>query len=405
MSDSETKKPPSLLVAFLIGMGCFAVAWGLYCERLSAKTALTVLFALCGLSVGMLAECWRWIRCCARYLGSVRFGEVDGLRREITALTLEREISLVAASGVDSTEAAQRITELLGLALDIRGAAVLVARRNALLPLFACWGRRRAQLERAVTILPPTLLSAAINAYSRSAQTVVNIARKTAVIIPFGGEDGATGTLIVVVPRKQAETALYICRQVLRPISVALRVPALYERAVFDALTSLFSRRHLEAELPRIFSEAKRTHHPLSIIMLDIDHFKRINDTYGHRTGDEVLAKVAKVLRSCLRSYDTAFRYGGEEFCVALPRTALPAAAKVAERIRKTVQETEFLSADGTKIAVTVSLGVAQLASSDANHTSVIERADAALYEAKQSGRNRVVTATAQLPTQEVHNG
>jgi len=404
MSDSETRRPPSLLVAFLIGVGCLAVAWGLYCERLPVRTALFVLFVLCGLSVGMLTECWRWIRCYARHLGSVRFGEVERLRREITALTLEREISLVAASGVDSSEAAQRITELLGLGLDVRGAAVLVARQNALLPLFARWGRKSAQLQRAAAILPAQLLSAAINAYSRSAQTTINIARKTAVIIPFGGEDGATGTLIVVVPKKQAETALYICRQVLRPVSVALRVPALYERAVFDPLTSLFSRRHLEAELPRIFSEAKRTQHPLSLIMLDIDHFKHINDTYGHKTGDEVLAKVAKVLRSCLRSYDTAFRYGGEEFCVALPRTALPTAAKVAERIRKTVQKTEFLSADGRKIAVTVSLGVAQLAPSDANYTSLIERADAALYQAKRSGRNRVIVATQQHPIQKVHN-
>jgi len=395
MSFSDGRRPPVMLCAVLLAAGAAAIAWALLEHRLTQQVALFLLFLLCALSVGMLLECRRFINCCTRRLQGLHPGEADHLRREVLALTLEREISLVAASGCDSVEAARRILELLSFGMEIHGGAVFVARKDGdLRPLFARWGRRSGQLERAAAVLPDTLISAASAAYRRAAQNSINIRRKTALLLPFGGEDGARGLLAVVVPESHADTALYLCRQVLRPVSLALRVPALYERAVFDALTGLYSRRHFETELPRIFEEARRTGQPLSLIMTDIDHFKRINDTYGHKTGDEVLAGVARVVRSILRSYDMAFRYGGEEFCIVLQRTDLRTAFKVAERIRKMVSRSVLRSTDGRQVPVTLSCGVAELCGFDAGYTDLVERADGALYEAKRGGRNRTVTAT-----------
>lgn len=394
MWNSENRKPPALLCAFLIGAGLVVVAWTLLEGRINLRNALFILFLLCSLSVGMLVECWRWIICYTRRRSEdFVSSETARLRSEIVALTLEREISLVAASGCDPNEAATRIIELLGLGFNLTGGAVFVADSEDLTPLFARWGRKRGQSDRTAQILPSEVVQAALKAYHRSAQITVKVKRKSVIALPFGGEDGARGVLVVAVPVKEAKTALYLCRQVLRPVSVALRVPTLYKRAVFDGLTGLYSRRHLESELPRMFEEARRLNTPLSVIMLDIDHFKNINDRYGHKTGDLVLAGVARVVRSMLRSYDAAFRYGGEEFCIVLPRTALQTARKVAERIRNTVAHSVFRSTKNESIPVTISCGVATLTETDETHTSLVERADEALYEAKRNGRNQTVCA------------
>lgn len=157
-----------------------------------------------------------------------------------------------------------------------------------------------------------------------------------------------------------------------------------------DPLTGLANRRHFFETLERHFEQHRRTGMPLALVMLDIDHFKRINDSYGHQGGDQVLAATAALLGNHMRQYDLAARYGGEEFTAILPEVPLAEALNVAERLRLEFCRLLF-PPPLTTLQLTVSLGVAALPSpglSDVDH--LIEAADSALYRAKRNGRNRV---------------
>lgn len=154
--------------------------------------------------------------------------------------------------------------------------------------------------------------------------------------------------------------------------------------ALTDSLTGLPNRLAFETTLERDYTLSLRTRQPLSLIMLDLDRFKRVNDTYGHNRGDAVLAQLAKVLQSVIRGSDHPARWGGEEFVIVLPNSTAMEAAVLAERIRKAVEKEDFQVG-----ALTVSLGVAQLEEID-SPLSLARRADEALYRAKEAGRNRV---------------
>ena len=163
------------------------------------------------------------------------------------------------------------------------------------------------------------------------------------------------------------------------------------EIATTDALTGLHNRRWLDGRLQEEVQRSQRFGKSLSVLMLDIDHFKRINDQYGHPAGDVVLRNLADVITSQLREVDLAARYGGEEFVVLLPETEDDAAKHGAERIRLAVANTPFALLGGREIDVTVCIGVACYPNSAGSAEELIARADQALYLAKQSGRNRVV--------------
>ncbi len=157
-----------------------------------------------------------------------------------------------------------------------------------------------------------------------------------------------------------------------------------------DPLTQLFNRRFLTEALDRELTRSTRTNTPLALIMLDIDHFKKVNDTYGHQRGDLVLKRVANVLHAGLREYDIAARFGGEEFAIILPGTTLDQASEAAERIRLGCADISFTD-ELASLSLTVSLGVAAFPHSSIRHIDdLIREADYALYRAKRSGRNRV---------------
>ncbi|MEC5150060.1 diguanylate cyclase [Cryobacterium sp. GrIS_2_6] len=162
-----------------------------------------------------------------------------------------------------------------------------------------------------------------------------------------------------------------------------------------DALTGLHNRRHLEEELARLQSDAVRHDDPLCVLLLDIDHFKRVNDGHGHPAGDAVLSGFAERLRGELREEDVAGRWGGEEFLVVLPRTDLDGALIVANRIRMAVEIRPFLVA-GVEIPVTVSGGCAL--GPVGNVDGLIRLADEGLYAAKEDGRNRIQVAALSRP-------
>jgi diguanylate cyclase (GGDEF)-like protein len=159
--------------------------------------------------------------------------------------------------------------------------------------------------------------------------------------------------------------------------------------ATLDEVTGVANRRRLFELGQREFERARRYDTPLSAILLDLDHFKQINDTYGHHAGDRVLAGIAAAIQASVRQIDLFGRYGGEEFVLLLPDSPLPAAVEVAERLRALVENLRFDTARG-ELRVTVSLGVAQLAHGIPALPTLIDRADQAMYAAKQAGRNRV---------------
>lgn len=163
-----------------------------------------------------------------------------------------------------------------------------------------------------------------------------------------------------------------------------------------DSLTGLGNRRHLLSLLPQEIERSRRSTQPFSILMLDVDHFKKYNDDYGHQAGDNVLVRVGTVLRNAIRPYDCAARYGGEEFLVVLSGVALDDARECGERIRKRVRAEQI---DGGPM--TVSIGVAEYPAHGDTEDAIIGQADAALFRAKRAGRDRVVCASTRGRKQE----
>lgn len=166
------------------------------------------------------------------------------------------------------------------------------------------------------------------------------------------------------------------------------------KESLTDSLTGLSNRKAFDSEIERIMSESEKENIPFSILMLDIDHFKTFNDSFGHQVGDQVLRLVAKCLTDGIKGKDIAARYGGEEFVIILPDTELAAGVAVANNLRKIVANKDVVNRNtGERLArITMSVGVAQFSGNE-NVEEIIARADAALYTAKHNGRNQVAAA------------
>jgi diguanylate cyclase (GGDEF)-like protein len=170
-------------------------------------------------------------------------------------------------------------------------------------------------------------------------------------------------------------------------------VDKIREQSVRDSLTWLYNHQYFQGKMDEFLIEAKRRRECLGFIILDLDHFKHLNDNYGHLAGDYVLKKTGEILSSELRGSDITARYGGEEFVALLPSRNTRQTYEIAERIRKVFEKTKFIFED-KDLTVTISAGVSSydpLKNEDIKKNSLIERADEALYKAKGEGRNRVV--------------
>lgn len=168
----------------------------------------------------------------------------------------------------------------------------------------------------------------------------------------------------------------------------------MYESSTCDALTGVFNRKYFDEKLVTYLSFARRHRVPFTLILLDIDHFKKVNDTFGHRTGDDVLRSVSDVVRKMIRTEDSLSRYGGEEFAIIAQGTDVEGGLILAERVRKKVSQTQIATqATGSiEIRVTVSLGVATVGPGvEISPEKLIEEADKNLYKAKENGRNQTV--------------
>ncbi len=176
-------------------------------------------------------------------------------------------------------------------------------------------------------------------------------------------------------------------------LDLTVKNRTLCEVTARDTLTGLYNRWYVVEKIDSEINRSLRHGSPMAVLMLDIDHFKRVNDSYGHSVGDVVLQSVGRVLRESCRVYDVPGRYGGEEFCIVLPETRIGNTAVVAERIRGRLESTEMMVGD-IALSVTASIGIAGVESSPQDRVlspaALIDRADRALYSAKHRGRNRI---------------
>ena len=179
-------------------------------------------------------------------------------------------------------------------------------------------------------------------------------------------------------------------------------VTLLERENITDPLIGIYNRRYLDRQVVKEFARARRYALPLAVLLLDIDHFKQVNDTYGHPVGDLVLIHMGKLILIAIRDTDIATRYGGEEFLVIAPNTTVSSAAALAERLRQYVETHELLLSsepnNRQNINVTVSIGVADIGQKVPDSHSLIRNADEALYRAKQEGRNRVIIYNSNIP-------
>lgn len=205
----------------------------------------------------------------------------------------------------------------------------------------------------------------------------------------------AASSYIDKITDKDIEYLSLLAKQISITVQKADTYAKMLQYATLDALTGLNNRRQFEIRLNQEVATAKRKNKPLCCIMLDIDYFKKVNDTYGHSAGDCVLKSVAKIISSELREYDIASRYGGEEFCILLPYTTINEAGFVANRLRVAVEQADISISDddmvGDILKVTISIGVSSYDESCDIPQVLYQHADMALYEAKRRGRNKVV--------------
>jgi diguanylate cyclase (GGDEF)-like protein/PAS domain S-box-containing protein len=195
----------------------------------------------------------------------------------------------------------------------------------------------------------------------------------------------ASGELIGVIETLQDITEQKRAEQALRESEDKYRI-----MSITDGLTKLYNSRHFYDQIGVETDRSQRYDRPLSLLLFDLDNFKKINDTYGHLEGDRVLEAVSGVIKSNLRTVDTAYRYGGEEFTVLLPETGIETAVSLAERLRQNIATILLKTASGTDITITVSIGVAEYDASELVN-SFVRRADDGVYEAKRKGKNQVI--------------
>jgi two-component system cell cycle response regulator len=213
------------------------------------------------------------------------------------------------------------------------------------------------------------------------------------IIVPLRTDKGVGG--LILLPHKLEKGSytlldIQYITQIVRFASIAIENANLYWQATTDRMTKLFSHHYFQQNLEEEISRAHRYGATLSLIMFDIDHFKKFNDTYGHLQGDVIIKKIADILRSSVRNIDFTARYGGEEFAVIVPQVDAKGAGVVAERIRKSVEQFSFPGEEGP-LYVTVSMGVAEFKPTRMRSASqLIAEADKALYHSKEMGRNRV---------------
>ncbi len=230
--------------------------------------------------------------------------------------------------------------------------------------------------------------------------------KRLVLYIPFELEENILGIfqLASETPDKDPDRIKLFTTRItsfIQHIALVVKHMMLFDRATRDGLTKLYNRRYFDLQLERWIALSNRKSTPLSLILVDIDHFKRVNDEHGHQSGDIILTRVSDIIHQEIRQMDAAYRYGGEEIVIILPQTTLPETSIIADRIRKSIEKGVFTSVNEKILRVTASAGIAEY-EFDESKSDFIERVDAALYKAKADGRNRVCESVCQRPKSDV---
>jgi diguanylate cyclase (GGDEF)-like protein len=248
------------------------------------------------------------------------------------------------------------------------------------------WSAAESWLGPVITQRVPLLLEEGLPAHLRA---------KSCLAVPVEYQERVLGVLVVFDKESRDGIEAFGPEDVPLLVSLANQAATsienarLYELATVDGLTKLYIRRHFEQRLSEELRRAERYGTVLSLMILDIDHFKKFNDTYGHQTGDEVIKIVARTIKASVREEDIPARYGGEEMLVLMPETDTEGAHKMAERVREAIQAAALPGPTGEALQVTVSVGVGTWPLHAEDADGLIEVADKALYQSKQGGRNR----------------
>jgi diguanylate cyclase (GGDEF)-like protein len=222
----------------------------------------------------------------------------------------------------------------------------------------------------------------------------------TLAIVPLKLEERVIGAIVVAsetpgaIPREEARNIALLGALADTSLEMVWEMEEVSRRAHTDALTGLANRRAFDQQLEQLIAHADRFGHPVSLILADVDHFKRVNDTWGHETGDVVLKSIAKTLQDGVRAVDVCARFGGEEIAILLPQTVLGGAVELADRLRKAVGLKPVMAL-GNEVPVTISCGVACYPDGVLTKEALFAAADRALYDAKSAGRNNVKSASA----------
>lgn len=317
------------------------------------------------------------------------------LRKQLEHLSILREIGLAIGASLDLSETLQVIASVVQGALDVKRVTIFEIDKDSegLRPVAARYGTDLITRERLEEELIARRGTPHGEALASKSVVLVQTPPKSAAYVPLFTKNEPAGVLLLEDPRDtlpftQDDVALF--QQLGSQIAIAIHNAQLYAMAVTDGLTGLFVRRYFDLRMDEELAKARRYGRPFSLLMFDIDHFKKFNDTHGHQTGDMVLRQFAKFLQKSTRSADICCRYGGEEMAVILPETGVDEAAVLANKLCVGIRNQTFTGSSGQELSVTSSIGVAEFITDYETPQAMIEAVDGMLYQAKKLGRNRV---------------
>ncbi len=331
-----------------------------------------------------------------------RVGDFDALYRrnmqlirQVDHLSTLREISLAITETLELHEALPIIANVVQGSLDVRRLTLYELSKDgaSLHPLVARYGKDLITRDRLVEDTLPARGTRFEKALQDRVVTLHHQGGHAEAIIPLVAKNEPLGLLVLEAPEDGEafhEEDRDLFRQLGSQIAVAIHNANLYALAVTDGLTGLFVRRYFDLRLEEEFAAARRYNRKFSVLLFDIDHFKKFNDTHGHQTGDLVLQQFSRLLEQRTRDADICCRYGGEEMTVILPETALDEAAFLANKLCRQIRRHQFVGSNGQDLSVTTSIGVAEYTRTRQAPGEIVEAADKALYRAKATGRDRV---------------
>lgn len=325
------------------------------------------------------------------------------LMRQVDHLSMLREIGLAVASTLDLDEMLKTIAEVVQGALEVRKLTIyqIDGATGTAQAVIAKFGEDRIGKERLVGEVINLRGTPAGDSLQTRRVVLVQDAIRSEAFVPLIAKNTAVGILRLEerrdgLPFNDDDAALY--QSLGAQIGVAINNAQLYSLAVTDGLTGLYVRRYFDLRMGEEFDQARRYRRAFSLMLFDIDHFKKFNDTYGHQTGDLVLQQFANLLRASTRRSDICCRYGGEELAVILPETRLADAVRLAEKLCATVRQYAFHGTGGEELHVTSSIGVADFRETLKDPGEMVKAADEALYRAKRNGRDRIEAAAPNRP-------